>query len=355
VLRAAALLVCLLATLSACAVGERPTLSEDGSASLDGAGDDVGAGSAASEPTTSPPPLEDGAVAAVTLPSTTVTPSPLPALAALGADTPPVLISPTGLLVPVLGRTGTGYRVLTPCGVEADLVFGQPVWEAEVVLDPGHGGDEQGALGPDGEAEAELNLDIARRAAALLEAQGISATLTRTADYRIPIRNRAAIADQLQARAFVSIHHNSPTPEPSDIPGTEVYVQSGNAESSRLGGLLYEEIVAALSVYDVAWTSRSDAGVLTVLDDQGENAYGITRYPTTPVALAELAYLSNPSEAVVLATPEYRQAASVAVSEAVARFLTTTDPGSGFVANPRLFNPSGDTGGTDGCVDPALS
>ena len=155
------------------------------------------------------------------------------------------------MLVPVLARNPTGYRVLSPCGNEVDLVYGQPVWEATVVLDPGHGGDERGAIGPDEATEAEVNLDVARRAGALLEAQGVAVVLTRSADYRIPVRNRAAIADQLQAKAFVSIHHNAPTAQPADGPGSEVYVQSGNTSSRRLGGLIYQAVTEALAEFDV--------------------------------------------------------------------------------------------------------
>jgi N-acetylmuramoyl-L-alanine amidase len=342
--------------LAACAVGERPIFAENGAGPIgaDGraaAGDGQGASSGPSTTAS-----VAGAAAAETPPlSAAATASTLlPELGSLGS-LPPVLLSPTGVLVPVLGRTPSGYRVLSPCGNETDLVYGQPVWEAEVVLDPGHGGDERGALGPDGQTEAELNLDVARRTGAVLEAQGISVALTRAADYRIPVRNRAAIADQLQASAFVSIHHNSPTPERSDKPGTEVYVQSGSAESARLGGLIYAQIMSALSVFDVSWAGRRDAGVLTVLNDEGTNAYGITRHPKAPVALAELAYISDPAEAVLLDTEEYRQVAAQALADGIVRYLTTTETGSGFVAKPRLFNPSGETGGANGCVDPPLS
>ena len=147
----------------------------------------------------------------------------------------------------------------------------------------------------------------------MLDRQGYSVALTRNADYRLPIRVRAEIADRLGASVLVSIHHNAPTPTPGPTngPGTEVFVQAGSAESQRLGGLLYAQIVAALSVFDADWASRTDAGVLTVVNDSGEDAYGINRYPVSATsALAELAYLSNPTEAVVLGTDEYRQAAA---------------------------------------------
>jgi N-acetylmuramoyl-L-alanine amidase len=326
--------------LAGCAVGERPTLTNEAIGERSGGGV-LDAGAAAGAAVGPDDPIDDELVA-------------LPSLQALG-EAPPVLVSPSGVLVPVLERTESGYTVQTPCGNEAELVWGHPIREAQVVLDPGHGGDEQGALGPNGATEAELNLDVARRTATLLEGQGLSVVLVRTGDYRVPIGVRAAIADQLQAEAFVSIHHNSPTPaNPSDIPGTEVYTQVGSDESARLGGLIYENVVAALSAFDVGWSARTDAGVLTVLNDAGDDAYGINRHPLAPTALVELAYLSSPNEAVLLATTEYRQAAATALASAVVRFLTTSDPGGGFVAEPRLSNPSGATGGGEGCVDPAL-
>jgi N-acetylmuramoyl-L-alanine amidase len=323
--------------LAGCAVGERPTLTDEAI--------DDGSGGV----------LDPGAVGASVGPDVLVDePVALPSLEALG-DAPPVLVSPAGVLVPVLERTESGYLVQTPCGNEAELLWGQPVREAEVVLDAGHGGDEQGAIGPNGGTEAELNLDVAQRTAALLDGRGITVALVRTGDYRVPIGVRAAIADQLQAGAFVSIHHNSPTPDnPSDIPGSEVYTQAGSDESRRLGGLVYEEVVTALSSFDVAWAARTDAGVLTVLNDAGEDAYGINRHPLAPTVLAELAYLSNPNEAAVLATPEYRQVAATALASAIVRFVETADPGSGFVAEPRLSNPSAGTGGGSGCIDPPL-
>lgn len=341
VVRSHSVLFVGLLLLSACAVGERPTLTDEAI--------DEGATAA----------LDGGAVAAAAAPDSTVDAgddgSGLPGPDALG-DIPPALLTPSGVLVPVLGVSENGYMVQTPCGNESELRWGQPIRQTDVVLDPGHGGDEAGTLGPTGETEAELNLDVARRTAAILDSEGISVVLTRTSDYRMPIRVRAAIADQLGALVLVSIHHNAPTPTPGPTngPGTEVFIQAGSDESRRLGGLLHEEIVSALSVFDADWASRSDAGVLTVVNESGEDAYGINRYPFTTSALAELAYLSNPTEALVLATDEYRQAAAFAVAGAIIQFLSSDDGGSGFVDEPRLFTPSGATGGADGCIDPTL-
>ena len=283
-------------------------------------------------------------------------PSALDDVAGLG-DAPRVVVTATGILVPVLGRSATGFLVNTPCGNEGEIIWGQPVGPVDVVLDAGHGGDEAGALGPQGETEAEVNLDLARRTAALLERQGLRVALTRTADYRITIPNRAAIADRLEPRAFVSIHHNSPTPSVANeagTPGTEVYTQVASDDANRLGGLLYAEVLATLGQFDIEWAAVQSAGVLRVINDAGDDAYGIIRRPSVPSVLVEMAYLSNPPEALVIGTTDYREAASAALARGILRYLNTADVGEGFVEEPRLTNPSAETGGSDGCVDPVL-
>lgn len=346
---------------TACTVGERPTLTDEGIGTNtipDGgaAAETVGGGVDSSDDGTTGS-AAPSSTSGTSSESTSAEVAALEDLAALG-DAPPVVVTATGIPVPVLGRTDTGFVVNTPCGNPDEIIWGQPVGPVDVVLDPGHGGDEAGALGPNGETEAEVNLDVARRTAAMLERQGITVALTRTGDYRTTIPNRAAIADRLEAQAFVSIHHNSPTPSAPNAdagtPGTEVYPQLNSDDASRLGGLLYAEVVAALSQFDVEWAAATNAGVLRVVNNAGENAYGIVRRPSVPTALVELAYLSNPSEAVVIGTTDYRDTASIALSRAIVRYLTTEDEGSGFVDEPRLTDPPAETGGSDDCVDPAL-
>ena len=96
---------------------------------------------------------------------------------------------------------------------------GTPLTGANVVLDPGHGGDEPGAVGPAGTTEKAVNLAIAQEAKRQLEALGATVVLTRTADYRITLVSRAAIATSLRPQLFVSIHHNAAPDGPRDGPG----------------------------------------------------------------------------------------------------------------------------------------
>ena len=240
----------------------------------------------------------------------------------------------------VLAETPARYVIRTTCGDIATVKLGAPIIEATVVLDPGHGGPiDTGAVGRNGLMEKDINLDVARATQIQLQDRGRSVVLSRTGDYAVPLSNRAAFADHLQADLMVSIHHNAPTPGESRTPGTEIFVQSGSHESARLGGLVWEHLVGALLVFDVGWAAAPDAGVLTVLNSRGADAYGMIREPDTVTVLAELLYMSSAQEAGLMLTEEYVQVAATALADAIESYLTTNAPGSGYVDEPRVFNP----------------
>lgn len=263
------------------------------------------------------------------------------------------MVTPNGIPVAVNSSTAEGYNVVTPCGHEALVTEGEPLYEVTVVLDPGHGGPvDTGAVGPNGLAEKEINLDVAERASQMLTERGIDVVLTRTGDYATPLSVRANLADTLRAQLMVSIHHNSPTQPPSDEPGIEIFIQNGSDESARLGGLLWEHTRAWLGAFDVAWVAAEDAGVMTVLNTRGSDAYGIIRNPATATALVELGYISNQPEAELFATPLYPRVAARAITEGVVAFLESDDRGSGFVEG-RVFNPSPGISQAV-CTDPEL-
>ncbi|MCY3577584.1 MAG: N-acetylmuramoyl-L-alanine amidase [bacterium] len=262
-------------------------------------------------------------------------------------DTPRGLITPRGVPVAVLGRVGSGYLVRTPCGNTAEVSGGQPIYGAQIVLDPGHGGWwDTGAVGPNGLVERDLNLTLSRAIAKELADRDISAVLARTGSYGSLLSVRAALADDLRADAIISIHHNAPTGRRSSTPGTEVYVQSvsrseSRADSARLGGLLYEEITRALNGFpNISWGRHAGAGVLRVLLPDGHDAYGMIRHPNVPAVLIEYGFLSNPSEAALFATDGYISVAANATADAIEAYLTTDRPGTGFVSRPRVFDPA---------------
>ena len=220
------------------------------------------------------------------------------------------MITETGVPVQILSTLGDQRFVMTPCGRIGTVVGGEPLFDIQVVLDPGHGGPiDTGAVGPNGLVERDLNMDLSLATKAELEARGITVALTRTRDYATILATRAAFADALRADLMVSVHHNAPAGFPSELPGTEVFVQSDSPESRRLGEVLYATVVDALATAEgVAWTTAGDAGVLRVLSTEGEDAYGMIRRPATPTALIELGYLANASEAAYFATRRLHRA-----------------------------------------------
>ena len=300
-----------------------------------------------------PPPMSSPTEVTAPLPPEEEAPP-----AGANSGVPSAVFTPLGIPVAVLEQTGAGYLVRTPCGSTAVVSAGVPIGSPQVVIDPGHGGKwDTGAVGPNGLIERDLNLKLSRAVLEELSRRGIPAATTRTGDYGVLLSVRAALADALGADALISVHHNAPTWDHSDIPGTEVFVQSASAQqartdSARLGGLLYEEIAAALSTFDnISWSRLPDAGVLRVLLPSGEDTYGMLRRPAVPAVLVEYGYLSNPSEAALFATDEYIRIAAQATADAISAYLHSDRTGSGFIQRPRTFDPQS---ASIPCEDPAL-
>ena len=294
--------------------------------------------------------------------TTTLTQPPTTLAPGTTAETPTTTIppgppvgwyAPSGVPLAVTMASGDVVEVITPCGSPMTLSEGEPIYEADVVIDPGHGGPvDTGAVAATGLAEKEINLRVSLAAKDLLEERGISVVLTRIGDYPIPIRTRAEYARLLGAEALVSIHHNAPAANPSDIPGVEIFVKHDSAESQRLGGLLYESTMTALGQFDVDWDRAPDAGVMTVLNTRGSDAYGMVRLPEMPSALVELGYIANRAEAELYQNPEYVDVAAASVTDAIEAFLTSDQAGAPLVEG-RIFNPQRGVG-RDQCVEPDL-
>ncbi|MGI8809420.1 MAG: N-acetylmuramoyl-L-alanine amidase family protein [Acidimicrobiales bacterium] len=284
-----------------------------------------------------------------TIATTTTEPDPATATA---------VVTPDGIVVPVISRAADGWTVRTPCNATATLARSRArsAGSAVIVLDPGHGGAEPGAVSPNGLAEAGVNLAVARHTQAALEAAGVKALMTRTGDYEVTLATRSEIARSVAPRAFVSIHHNAEPDGPRDGPGAETYYQIASPDSKRLAGLLYEEIVKAMSQYQVAWVADRDAGAKYRPGRNGDY-YAMLRQPGQVVSvLAELAFISNPAEAALLARADVQKVEGEAVAKGILRYLNTRDPGSGFVEPyPRVDPPSSGPGGLGRpCRDPQL-
>lgn len=321
-----------------------------------GEDDDEGPAARQATSTSSSTAVTASATSSTEPPTTTTTVPPIawPALPADGVAR--AVVTPTGVVLAVQSdrRDGT-FLATSPCGVDV-VVGGTPLSGATVVLDPGHGGEEPGAVGPAGVTEKEVNLAIAQEAKRQLELLGATVVLTRTSDYRITLASRAAIVQSLQPPLFISVHHNAEPDEVRQTPGAETYFQIASPDSRRAAGLLYEEIVAAFSAYDIDWVADFDAGAKYRPRSNGGDYYGIlSRTAGVPAVLSEAAFISNPPEEALLADPAFQAVEAAAIARTALRYLTTADPGSGFVEPYPRTQPAGPGGGATGCTDPPLS
>ncbi|MEC9448766.1 MAG: N-acetylmuramoyl-L-alanine amidase [Actinomycetota bacterium] len=274
----------------------------------------------------------------------------------VSAEVDPVaFLGPNGEILPVISSSPNGTVVSSSCGTPIAFDGEETLEPVDVVLDPGHGGPETGSVGSNGLTERTLNLAVARHARDELVSLGYTVALTRDRDLQLPIRQRAAIANALSPRAFVSIHHNGGAVRRSETPGTETFHQVDDPESARLAGILFEDLHAAFAPYWVSWVDTVHQGASVRLRDGRTETYGVLRLtPDLNSAIIEALYLSNPPEAALLVIPEIQAMEGQAIAGAIDRFLTSEDPGSGF--RPEFYDPhTTGTGTARGCHDPELT
>ncbi len=215
-----------------------------------------------------------------------------------------------------------------------------------VVIDPGHGGKDPGALGQRGTEEKDITLKVALKLRDLLNKQpGIRVLMTRERDEFIELENRAKFANAQDADLFVSIHVNSHTKR--SVKGIEIY-HFGAAKDQRAlevaarengtplnnTGVGWEYLVADLLTskkieesLELAWTAK-EAMVTTLnshytLVDHGVKTapFYVLRFTSMPSILAEIAYISNAAEEEMLRTGLFTTRVAEALDESVKTFL----------------------------------
>ena len=171
-----------------------------------------------------------------------------------------------------------------------------------VVIDPGHGGADGGALGPSGLREADVALAIARLVRDGLTGRGIPVAMTRTADVTVPLEERPDLAQRNGAILFVSIHANAS--RSLGAAGTETYYAT--PDSQALARVVQAEVSQALG--------EPDRGIHTA------DFYVLVNTPM-PSVLVETAFITNPSEETMLRDPATLRRIADAIARAIAKFL----------------------------------
>jgi len=192
-----------------------------------------------------------------------------------------------------------------------------------VVLDPGHGGQDNGA--PSSVAyEKNFALDVARRVRGLLQKAGLKVVMTRNADTTLPLETRAAIANKQADAIFVSLHFNSsdnpwadgfevysvtprgaPSTENDELSVADLVAENGNASESQsfaLAGAIYHAMHGRLDM--------TDRGIKRA-------RFAVLRLTSIPAVLLEGGFLSNPADTKRLADKGWRDRYAAAIAEGI--------------------------------------
>jgi N-acetylmuramoyl-L-alanine amidase len=196
---------------------------------------------------------------------------------------------------------------------------------AVVVLDPGHGGQDSGAI-CGGVLEKDLALDVSRRIDRLLNSEGIATLMTRVGDTYVSLADRAAFANRVRNCIFVSIHFNEDNKPVAS--GVETYYaahqitagsflaswlpflwrplsDSRNPESQNLAGIIQEALAARTRSVDRGTQARQFFVIANV---------------TSPAVLIEGGFLTNKEDISKLAAEDYRDQIAAAVADGILRY-----------------------------------
>jgi N-acetylmuramoyl-L-alanine amidase len=288
---------------------------------------------AVAPPPVAPPPVAIAPLPVATEPVSAERPSPeSPATqaASISPATAPATIPKAAR------RTSTG---------ETSLVRALGLKLQRIVIDPGHGGHDEGTQGPKGLLEKDLVLDVSLRLGKLIEQKmGAEVIYTRSDDTFIPLEGRTALANDKKADLFLSIHANS-SPVPR-ITGVETYylnftgardsMEVASRENAGSDQSIFElrDLIQKISAHDKASESRDFAEriqstlfAFSVKTFTAEKNRGIKTAPfivligaNMPSVLAEIGFVSNPREEALLKKPEYRQKLAEALYRGVSKY-----------------------------------
>ncbi len=300
----------------------------------------------AAQSRTAPPDTDSAAVAstaAVRVPSAPVPAAPAAAMSVSTASASP---APSGAGAADADEVDTSPSPLPPSSIRGGYSLARQLGlgVSRIVIDPGHGGSDPGASG-NGITEAALVLDVALRLEKLLlEQPGFEVVLTRRTNAAVPLARRTAIANEESADLFLSIHANSsPRRETAGVetyflnlatnPQAEAVAARENASSAGTMHTL-PQLVRAITNNNKLAESRELAGVVQSSlvrrlrsRNQGFQDLGVKQAPfmvligaQMPSVLAEIAFLTNRTEANLLKQNAYKQQIAQALFDAIVQY-----------------------------------
>lgn len=178
-----------------------------------------------------------------------------------------------------------------------------PNGRVSVIIDPGHGGKDPGAIGIGGLKEKDVILPISIRVAQILQQNGVQAILSRNSDFFVSLKGRVDLAERRNADLFVSIHANSVGLSRPDVSGLEVYYYS--------------------SGYNLARSVRSGILNSVRVRDRGvrKARFYVLRKTSMPAILVETGYVTGREDAAKLASPQYREQMAQGIANGILSYI----------------------------------
>ncbi len=173
-----------------------------------------------------------------------------------------------------------------------------------VVVDPGHGGKDPGAIGIGNIQEKEIVLDIAQQVTNQLEQKGVQAILTRQDDREIDLAPRVQLADRVNATIFVSIHANAIDMTRPDISGLETYYYSESGKN--LARIIHNNILQSTGIPDRRVRFAN---------------FYVLRRTSMPATLVEVGFVTGRDDAARLSNPTYRSQMAAAIVRGILEYL----------------------------------
>jgi len=174
-----------------------------------------------------------------------------------------------------------------------------------IVIDPGHGGRDVGAIG-NGIYEKNIVLAISLKLGQALQQMGYVVVYTRTDDIEVELAPRVTLASQVKADVFVSIHANSLENRASQVSGIETYYAPGSASGGQLATAVHNQIIGG--------TGAIDRGVRTA-------RFHVVVKTSMPSILVETGFVTNPRESADLNNSAYQERMGAAIARGVDQFV----------------------------------
>lgn len=196
-----------------------------------------------------------------------------------------------------------------------------------VVLDPGHGGKDKGAVSPRKVYEKLLVMDVAKRVRNHLQARGLTVRFTRDDDRQLSLAQRTQKAKQLGADIFVSLHADSAS-KTAEGAGTFVLSLPGDYSTHSYGQGTAPTGTNAGNKYDIANQALAFRIQQNLIKNTGQNDRGVKRArfqvlrdAPCPAALVEMAFITNPKEERMVIDPNGREKIARGIASGIAAYL----------------------------------